>query len=153
MAIQIRTANRNDAAMLTALAMRSKQSNGYDDAFMAACREELTVTEQHFATTTYWVAEGEAIAGMVGLELDEEGASGEIGSFFIDPAHKRKGIGRLLWQAVLDFADAQGVKTLRLDADPAAEPFYEAMGFKTVGRVASGSIAGRTLPHMVLDLT
>ena len=38
----LRRANPEDAAALTALAFRSKASNGYDRAFMEACRAELT---------------------------------------------------------------------------------------------------------------
>jgi len=37
--------------------MRSKRSNGYDEPFMAACREELTVTGEHLVEGEYWVAD------------------------------------------------------------------------------------------------
>ena len=62
------------------------------------------------------------------------------------------GIGRRLWQKLVESARAQGIKHLRLDADPSAVPFYETLGFRTVREVPSGSIAGRTLPHMTITL-
>ncbi len=45
----IRLARPEDAATVTALAFRSKASNGYDAAFMAACRDELTFDAETFA--------------------------------------------------------------------------------------------------------
>ena len=55
MEIKIRKARPDEAAEITALSIRSKRSNGYDEAFMAACREELTVTEDDLADGEYWV--------------------------------------------------------------------------------------------------
>lgn len=146
--VTIRRARDDEADVLTELSLRSKRSNGYDDAFMAACREELTVTDQRLAEGEYWVAECGEIRGCACLLPDPDGRSGEVHAFFIDPAWQRKGIGRLLWQKLVQRARETELSELRLDADPAAVPFYEAMGFKVVGEAASGSIAGRMLPHM-----
>jgi len=49
-------------------------------------------------------------------------------------------------------ARAHSASELELDADPHAEGFYAAMGFVTQGQAPSGSIPGRTLPHMRLKL-
>ena len=152
MNIRIRPARPEEAEFLTELSMRSKQSNGYDDAFMAACREELTVTRQNMQVSEYWVAEAETICGLACLSPDKTGNSAEVESFFIDPAYKRKGIGRLLWRKLVERAKALGIGHLRLDADPSAVGFYENLGFRTVRKVPSGSIAGRTIPHMTMML-
>ena len=152
MNIEIRLARPEDAEALTDLSLRSKASNGYDEAFMSACREELTVTEKSLAEGEYWVAESGDICGCACLAADPDGHAGEIHAFFIDPDCQRRGIGRLLWQKVLERAKAQGLERLYLDADPAAVPFYEAMGFTVVGESPSGSIPGRSLPYMTLDL-
>ena len=132
--------------------MRSKQSNGYDDVFMASCREELTLTEHDIRTDCCWVAEDKAPCGVVGLSFDQDGSNGVVFSFFVDPNLKRKGIGQRLWQSVVEHARAQGLKSLQLDADPEAVPFYTALGFQITGEVPSGSIEGRMLPHMTIDL-
>jgi hypothetical protein len=63
MNIKIRKARPEDVKDLTELSIRSKRSNGYDEAFMAACREELTVTEDHLADGEYWVAESGVVCG------------------------------------------------------------------------------------------
>ena len=152
MNIQIRQARLEEADLLTELSMRSKQSNGYDDAFMAACRDELTVTKESLLKGEYWVAVAETVCGVVGLSCDETGNSGEVSAFFIDPEWKRKGIGRLLWQKLVERAVQKGIKYLRLDAEPSAVPFYKALGLETVREVPSGSLAGRTLPQMTITL-
>ncbi len=152
MSIEVRRARHEEAQILTNLSLRSKRSNGYDDAFMAACREELTVTEERMTEGEYWVAESGAICGCACLLADPDGRSGEVHAFFIDPAWQRKGVGRLLWQKLVERAKAKGIVDLRLDADPFAVSFYEAMGFKVVSEAPSGSIPGRTIPHMTIAL-
>jgi len=152
MPLTIRPARVEDADLLTDLVLRSKQSNGYDDAFMAACVAELAVTPQVLEEEQYWVAEDDGLAGCAALLTDPSGKSGEVTAFFTDPARKRQGIGRKLWERFADAARSAGVKTLRLDADPAAVPFYQAIGFEVVGEVPSGSIPGRSLPHMTRTL-
>ena len=150
--IGIRRARPADAKALTVLSMRSKQSNGYADAFMAACSDELTITPERLLNEEYWVAEFPTICGCVCLTIDADGTSGEVCALFVDPDWKRKGIGSLLWQKVVERARLNGVLNLCLDSDPAAVPFYENLGFKVVGERPSGSIEGRRLPHMTIEL-
>lgn len=153
--IRLRQARPGDEAALTDLSLRSKQSNGYDDAFMAACVEELTVTPERLAEGEYWIAEmGDdgAMCGCVCLLPDPATRTGEVHAFFIEPAFKRKGIGRVLWHKLLERAKAQGLTMLHLDADPFAVPFYEAQGFRITGTSPSGSIPGREIPLMQIDL-
>lgn len=152
MGIAIRRARPEDADVLTDLSIRSKRSNGYDEAFMAACRAELTVTRKSLREGEYWVAQSGVVCGCACLSADADGRSGEIHAFFIDLAWQRRGIGRLLWAKLLERAKESGLERLYLDADPAAVPFYEALGFEVTGTSPSGSIAGRTLPRMTLGL-
>ena len=42
--------------------------------------------------------------------------------------------------------------TLTLNADPSAVPFYEHVGARIVGTSPSGSIPGRELPRMRIDI-
>ncbi|WP_422366090.1 GNAT family N-acetyltransferase [Pelagibius sp.] len=151
--ITIRRARTDEAEALTELSLRSKQSNGYDEAFMAACRDELTVTGERLAEGEYWVAESGELCGCACLLAGPDGRSGEVHAFFIDPAWQRRGVGRLIWQKLLERAMERGITELHLDADPAAVPFYEAMGFAIVGESPSDSIPGRKLPHMTASVT
>lgn len=148
--IKIRRAKIGDAERMTNVIFRSKQSNGYDDAFMEACREELRVTADSLKQAEYWVAEDSAICGCVALAID--GERGEVENFFVDPDRQRQGIGQILWDQVMARVNTANVTRLVLDADPAAVPFYEAMGFVIIGQTPSGSINGRMLPLMELTL-
>ncbi|MCP4073614.1 MAG: GNAT family N-acetyltransferase [Hyphomicrobiales bacterium] len=152
MNIKLRPARLDEADLLTALAMRSKRSNGYNEDFMARCRDELTVTRKSLVAAELWVAETDRVCGYVGLSVDETGNSGEVFSFFVEPDLKRQGIGRLLWQNLVERMEKKTIRYLRLDADPSAVAFYQALGFRIVHQVPSGSIEGRTLPHMRIEL-
>jgi GNAT superfamily N-acetyltransferase len=153
MKIEIRRARPDEAETLSDLSMRSKRSNGYDDAFMEACREELTVTPSRMAEGEYWAAETDVICGCACLVENVEGDSGEVHAFFIDPAFQGRGVGRMLWLKIVELAKSKGIVKLHLDADPFAVPFYEAMGFVVVGEAPSGSIIGRTIPRMEIQLS
>ncbi|MDP6876881.1 MAG: GNAT family N-acetyltransferase [Alphaproteobacteria bacterium] len=150
--MKLRRARLDDNNVLTALFFRSKQSNGYDDAFMAACREELTVTADDLKAGEYWIAETHEVCGCACLLPDPDRPTGEVHAFFIDPNHQRQGVGRLLWQKLLERARAQNLVELRLDADPFAVPFYRKLGFEIVGTMPSGSIPGREIPHMKIAI-
>ncbi|QUJ75900.1 GNAT family N-acetyltransferase [Sulfitobacter albidus] len=148
----LRPARAPDAPGLSDLIYRSKHSNGYDDAFMAACAHELRVTPARLIASTYWLAErGGTPLGCAALRPHTD-TVGEVHAFFIDPDHKRQGIGRLLWRRLHRTAMGQGFASLILDADPAAVPFYEDLGFRWRRDVPSGSIPGRTLPQMTRPL-
>ncbi|MGI9487707.1 MAG: GNAT family N-acetyltransferase [Geminicoccaceae bacterium] len=151
MTIEIRRARSDEADFLTDLSMRSKRSNGYDDAFMEACREELTVTASRLEEGEYWVAQSDVVCGCACL-LDVSDGYGEVHAFFIDPDFQRQGIGRALWLKLVERAKARDISVLSLDADPAAVPFYRVLGFVEVGKAPSGSIEGRTLPRMEIRL-
>jgi GNAT superfamily N-acetyltransferase len=147
----VRAARPEEAEGLTALALRSKASWGYSDAFMDACRAELTLTPEKMAAWQVWVAEeGDVIAGMVVLRL--EGATAELEDLFVDPAFQKTGVGSALLDVLIAACRAAGATTVGLDADPNAESIYARLGFHTVGRSPSGSIPGRTLPRMELRL-
>lgn len=148
--MNIRRATPTDAIALTDLIFRSKASNGYDAAFMESCREELRVTVGKLNAAEYWVADRNSLAGCVALVIN--GAVAEVENFFVDPNYQRQGIGRKLWDIAKARAAEAGCDRMVLDADPEAVPFYEAMGFKTIGESPSGSIPGRMLPLMQLQL-
>ena len=133
--------------------MRSKRSNGYDEDFMAACHDVLAVTPERLEVGEYWVAETTELCGCTCLIVDGSGTSGEIEAFFIDPCWQGKGVGRLLWQNLLERAKALELRELHLDSDPFAVPFYEALGFAITGQSPSGAIPGRMLPYMSISLS
>jgi N-acetylglutamate synthase-like GNAT family acetyltransferase len=147
----LRSARPDEAEVLTELVMRSKAHWGYSDEFMESCRKELTIRADDVLASRMTVAEAEGRVVAVAT-LEGEPPEGELGSLFVDPGMIGKGVGRRLLQHMLETARGIGIRTVVLDADPHAEPFYEAMGFVRVGVVPSGSIPGRTLNRYAFDL-
>jgi GNAT superfamily N-acetyltransferase len=145
--VLVRKARLEEADALTELSMRAKASWGYDEAFMAQCRAELTVTREKMEAWSVWVAECDGrVAGVIALARDGDGA--EIEDFMVEPAFQGAGVGSALMRELMDECRTHGLATIRVDADPNAEAIYHKLGFVTVGRSPSGSIPGRTLPRM-----
>jgi GNAT superfamily N-acetyltransferase len=147
---RIRQAEAADAPALTVLALASKAAWGYDAAFMAACRAELTVEAEELGDPTFVLEAKDRILGFYQLRLQGTGA--DVRLFFVAPDAMRSGIGRRLWAHLERTARAIGVTRLEIDSDPHAEGFYTAMGMRRTGHASSGSIAGRMLPHLVKEL-
>ncbi|MDK0519479.1 GNAT family N-acetyltransferase [Streptomyces sp. ML-6] len=150
--MDVRPARDDEAGELTELALASKGHWGYDEAFLAACREELTMRPADIGRLRTTVAEEDGrILGFTTLE----GAppEGVLGMMFVAPDALGRGIGRLLFEDTAARARSLGFARFTIDADPNAEPFYLAMGAVRVGATPSGSIPGRVLPLLEYDLT
>ncbi|MFC4859317.1 GNAT family N-acetyltransferase [Actinophytocola glycyrrhizae] len=148
--MRLRPARPGEAALLSALALRSKGHWGYDDAFLAACRDELTIAEGEVAARRTTVAELDGtVVGM--YTLDGGPPAAELGQMFVDPGHIGRGVGRALWTHAVECARAAGIHTLTIDADPFAEAFYLAMGATRTGSVPSGSVPERELPRLTFS--
>jgi GNAT superfamily N-acetyltransferase len=146
------SASPDEAADLSALALRSKAVWGYDVAFLEACRAELTVTPDRIDGGGVLVAEDTA-AGVLGFAAAGLSAPhGSLDMLFVEPTQLRRGVGAALLSAILERAREHGVQDLTLDADPGAEAFYLTAGAVRVGESPSGSIPGRTLPRLRLTV-
>ncbi|WP_084728833.1 GNAT family N-acetyltransferase [Streptacidiphilus neutrinimicus] len=149
--MRIRPALPSEAAALSELALRSKGHWGYDEAFLAACREELTLHGEELAAKRAVVAEEDG--RLLGLAtLEGEPPVGELGMLFVAPEAIGHGVGGALYRHVASTARGLGCTRLELDADPNAEAFYRAMGAEVVGASPSASVPGRMLPRMAAVL-
>ena len=101
-----------------------------------------------------WIARAERMNGVGGigfLAMDSDTPCGIVGSFldqndprtahlismWTAPTHRQQGIGRLLVNAILDWARRRAVTTLRLmvtSNNESAMRFYEQLGFARTGR-------------------
>ena len=149
--IFLRPPTESELAALSDLALRSKAVWGYDEAFMAACVEELTLTVQDLGETHLQLAEDAAgVVGFVQVEID--GDLADLLKLFIEPTRLRTGAGRILFDWATETARAQGAQRMTIEADPDAAPFYRRMGARDIGTAPSGSIPGRELPLLELAL-
>ena len=143
--IPIRAARPEEAERLTALAIASKAIWRYDNDFMMACRDELTVAPDDLGLAAFVAEAGGHIAGFYALDHLNDGEV-ELGYLFVDPCQLRRGIGRSLMRHACITATELGYSRLVIVGDPHAEDFYLAMGAIRVGDFPSASIPGRNLP-------
>ncbi|MGH8981823.1 MAG: GNAT family N-acetyltransferase [Acidimicrobiales bacterium] len=149
--MHLRPATPDEATELSELALRSKAVWGYDDAFLEACRAELTLDAARLDELRIVVAEadGEVVGfySLIGVPPD-----GELGHLFVEPEWIGRGLGRALWTHMSTTAAALSFARVRIESDPGASSFYESMGARRVGRVPSGSVEGRWLPLLEYDV-
>ena len=149
---RIRSAEIAECEWLSALCLRSKAHWGYDDAFLEASREALTVSPEMVQERRVWIAEDrDRILGVVALEPLDPGLA-ELALLFVEPDAMGHGVGRLLFQHAARMAKAKGVDRIEILADPGAVPFYKRMGAQDAGTRPSDAIAGRRLPFLTLAI-
>jgi len=73
-------------------------------------------------------------------------------ALFIDPDDMGNGHGRHLMAHALQNGSKHGGRTLQIQSDPNATKFYEAAGAYQIGLLESGSIPGRQLPLLQIDV-
>lgn len=152
MDISLRPARPDEAAELSDLAMRSKRHWGYDDAFMDACQDALTVDPTDCDGIHLIVAE---IAGeVVGFHrLAGTPPQGELADLFVDTDSIGRGVGRALIEDAQARARRLGLLRLFIEADPHATGFYRHIGAQPTGATPSGSVPGRMLPTFELTVS
>jgi GNAT superfamily N-acetyltransferase len=149
--LTLRGAHPDEAAALTELCLRSKAVWGYDAAFMAACRDELTLTPETFGSSLLQVAVRDGrVIGMVQVGIAGEVA--QLDRLFVEPDQLRSGAGRFLLDWAKAAARQVGAVVMIIEADPGAAGFYRREGAVDAGTVASGSIPGRCIPKLSLAL-
>ncbi len=152
MDIRIRRARPDEAAALTEIAHAAKRYWGYPENWIEHWKDELTITPDFIANNEMYVAvAGEEIAGCCALVLSDSRA--ELEHMWIRPAHMGTGVGRALFQQIVERATHLNAPGLELSSDPNAEGFYTRMGAKRIGEVKS-EIEGqpRVLPRMSVRL-
>ncbi len=172
----IRRARPDEAAALSALALRSKGHWGYDAAFLDTCRADLTLTPAEIdRDAVYVIAAGsdpprgfyqvqEAGASHDAGQVQEPGASHDAGrlraaaadlilnALFVEPGTIGRGYGRQLFAHAVALATARGAHGLIWTSDPYAAGFYRALGARLVGATPSTIFPDRLLPTFHLAL-
>ena len=152
MDIQIRRAQPDEAALLTEIAHAAKRHWGYPESWIEHWKEDLTITPDFVANNEMYVAiNGEEIAGCGALVMNDSLA--ELEHMWIRPEHMGNGVGRALFNQIVERAAVHNANFVELSADPNAEGFYQRMGATRIGEVCS-EIEGqpRVLPRMSFDL-
>ncbi|MDQ6931825.1 MAG: GNAT family N-acetyltransferase [Candidatus Eremiobacteraeota bacterium] len=148
----IRRAQPEEAEALTQLALRSKRSWGYDDAFMTAIKDDMIVRPKYLKDEHGIVAQnGADVAGYAILRVDDD--ESYLRDLFVEPAFMRIGFGAALFHHMISFARAQKAKRLWLHSDPHAIGFYKRYGLRVIAEEPSTLIPKRKVPVMLISLT
>jgi len=149
--LTIRTPTIDELPDLSDLCFRSKAVWGYDAAFMEACRAELSLEARDLHSTSIAVADDDGKP--IGVaQVQVAGDEAVLLKLFVEPDALRTGVGRALLAWATDISKRMGATQLTIEADPDAAPFYRRMGAHNVGQAPSGSIPGRMLPKLAIDL-
>jgi len=151
----LRPAKPEDHRVLSDIAYRSKAWWGYSDAFLMACRDELTYSPDQICEHTFFVSlaspTNREIAGFYGLVRTTETVI-ELEALFIAPSHIGCGHGGQLFRHAVEQARASGAERITILADPNAESFYRKLGAKLIEQKESSSFPGRFLPLLEIPL-
>jgi GNAT superfamily N-acetyltransferase len=151
--VQITRANPPDAPALSAIAWAAKGHWGYPAHWMEQWRDQLTITPEFIAANeTFGAVSNRRIIAFHALLETAEGL--RLEHLWVLPEKMGQGIGRTLFAHAAERAAARGARSLTIEADPNAEPFYRHLGAVRSGVLAS-EIDGhrRELPLLTFDLT
>ncbi|MEQ9334331.1 GNAT family N-acetyltransferase [Thalassobaculum sp.] len=150
---RIRRARPDEAAGLTALALRAKAHWPYGEDLMAVFRRSIVIAAADIADHLVLVHE---TGGTVdGFGVQRPGGGGpdmELDHLWVDPPAIGRGVGRRLFLAFADEARRCGAARIVLNSDPYAEGFYTRLGAVRIGDHPVAEIPGRVLPRMAFKL-
>lgn len=151
--LEFRNATQSDAAALTALARDAKASWGYPAAWQAAWAQSLQVTPDYIGREVVWLAVHDGdIAGFYALVARGQGRW-LLDHFWVRPAWQGQGVGRAMFEHVVERVRALRPGVLVIESDPNAAGFYVRMGAREVGSLVS-PVKGDPLRRLpVLELT
>jgi SAM-dependent methyltransferase len=148
--LEIRPARSDEGPLLSRLALHAKAHWGYDEEFLEAARDALTIDAETIATSSIFVLERKGTAiGFHGLA--GEPPEGVLEWLFVEPHSIGRGYGRMLWEDALARARVAGFAELLIESDRFAEPFYLAMGAIKVGETPS-TVDGAPLPLLKISV-
>jgi GNAT superfamily N-acetyltransferase len=146
--MKIVQAKPHDAEALTEIAHAAKRHWGYPESWIAAWRDILTMRPEFLAANIARVAiDEERMLGFYVLTTEADGI--HLDHLWVVPAAMGRGIGRVLFEHAMMQARGLGFDSIKIEADPNAEGFYQGMGARRTGTAVS-EVEGtrRELPLM-----
>lgn len=132
---------------------------------VTASFEIMGLDSQLIADGTYFaVTDGDVIAGCGGWSrratlfggdhtvgrnaalLDPATEPARVRAMYTDPAHVRRGVGRMVLNACETAARAEGFRSVELAATLAGEPLYRACGYEVIEPFTSRTSGGVEIP-------
>ena len=132
--ITIRPAETSDQNALEALQWRASLNNAGDRDELLANSDAIELPLQQIESGGVFIAEElGAVMGFAAI-LPRSDGDAELDALFVEPETWRQGVGRALVEHCCVAAKGCAAKAIHVVGNPYAEGFYEACGFKQVGR-------------------
>lgn len=140
------------AEALADITISAKRYWNYPEAWIQIWVPTLTMTSEYIQTHETWIAmiEDKPVAYYSFGKNEEELW---LDNLWVFPEYMGQGIGKSLFQHVIERCKSLGVSVLKIEADPNAQNFYERMGARKVSEHHT-AIQGepRILPVMEINL-
>jgi len=132
MAATIVRARLEDAEALTQIAHAAKRYWGYPESWIESWRDMLTMRPEFITgNISYCAIEDDRPVAFYVLTTEDDGL--HLDHLWVAPAAMRRGIGTTLFQHAVAEARKLGFDSIKIEADPNAEAFYNRMGALRVG--------------------
>jgi GNAT superfamily N-acetyltransferase len=150
-AYAVRGAKIEEQRELTHLCVRATMHAGHDEAFIDRAMPSLTITLPLISADYVQVAQDGSgkVAGVVAVTPTMLQGIALLHGIFVDPAHWKRGIGRVLFGAAIARAKERKAGALMIYAEPSAEGFYKRMGAVRIGEGPFVLSPELVLPHLL----
>ena len=136
-------ADTEDATLLSATAILSKQNWGYSNDLMELWRPDLEITPDYIRKNKVLkVFHADLFLGFFALKFENDTA--ELDHLWLSPEQMRRNVGRSIFQFIKQYLKEIRIYKMILTAEPHASGFYDKMGGKVIGTFES-KISGRML--------
>ena len=158
--VSIRRATIDDRAGVTQVLKASYpvlMKQAYDKEVLARALPVMTVSQPALLNSgTYYVAETSdgTIVGCGGWSKERPGSNevrprlGHVRHFGVHPNWTRQGIGLSIYHSCVEDAKAAGINRLECYSSLNGEPFYQALGFKSLETIDLPMSEGVHLPSI-----
>jgi ribosomal protein S18 acetylase RimI-like enzyme len=112
----------------------AKESQLTDEAWVA----RATQWNNGIKSCGFLAMDDDQACGIAAGYLPDDGSGPYLVSMWVAASHRRRGVGRMLVDAVLDWARSRNARQLVLDVtttNDAAIKFYESLGFQRTGMI------------------
>jgi len=132
--LTIRPAASTDRKVLETVQWRASLNNPGDREALLANPDAIELSLEQIEAGGVFIAEEDgSVMGFAAILARDDGDS-ELDALFVEPKIWRQGVGRALVEHCCLAAKVSGATAIHVVGNPHAEGFYEACGFKQVGR-------------------
>jgi N-acetylglutamate synthase-like GNAT family acetyltransferase len=130
----IRPAVPADQKVLEAVQWRASLNNPGDREALLANPDAIELSLEQIEVGGVFIAEEEgSVMGFAAILSRDDGDS-ELDALFVEPRTWRRGVGRALVERCCLASKVSGATAINVVGNPHAEGFYEACGFKQIGK-------------------